>query len=133
MMSARAPSSWFPRLLFWLVTAGALLLISLVLLAPWLDDGTPRLDGQTRLLALFARDATVRRTAIGSAIGLLVTVSLALMSAAIAPSLCPIRNMFSLLIFGLRIKIAIVLNASSRLNGAVHLPHASPPVSPLDP
>jgi len=73
MTSARAPSTWFPRLLFWLATAGAVLLISLVLLAPWLDDGTPRPDGEPRLLALFARDATVRRTAIGSAIGLLVT------------------------------------------------------------
>ena len=66
MTSAYAPSTWLPRLLFWLVTTGAFLLLAFVVVAPWLD-------GETRLVGLFARDATVRRTAVASAVGLLVT------------------------------------------------------------
>jgi hypothetical protein len=66
MTSQRPSSSWLPQLLFWLTAAAALLLIMLVLVAPWLG-------GESRLVALFAHDATVRRTALGSAVGLLVT------------------------------------------------------------
>lgn len=59
---------WLPRILFGLTVALAMALTSLVFLAPWLsqtDDGP--------LLALFARDAVVRRTSLASAFGLLVT------------------------------------------------------------
>jgi hypothetical protein len=60
--------------LLFCVTAGlALALAALVLAAPALDqDGKPA-DGWPRLVAVFARDAVVRRTAIAAAVGLLVT------------------------------------------------------------
>jgi hypothetical protein len=60
------------RLLFWLVLGLAGLLILLVFLAPLLDNGRPA-DGGSRVLALFARDATLRRTAAASALGLAAT------------------------------------------------------------
>jgi hypothetical protein len=56
------------RLLFWLVVGAALALLGLVLLAPLLG-------AHSRLLGLFAGDATLRRTAVASALGLLVTAS----------------------------------------------------------
>jgi hypothetical protein len=59
--------SWLPRLLF-LVTLGlSALLFLLVLLSPLLDNG------EVRLLALFARDAAVRRTAVFTGLGLAAT------------------------------------------------------------
>jgi hypothetical protein len=58
-----------PRFLFRLACATAAMLFLLVLAAPWLDTG----DGAPGLLALFAYDATVRRTTLASAVGLLVT------------------------------------------------------------
>ena len=60
--------------LFWVTQAAAGLLMSLVFLTPLFDNDTEsRGDGWQRLVALFARDAAVRRTAIGSALGLAVT------------------------------------------------------------
>jgi hypothetical protein len=56
-----------PRLLYWLVIVLAAALFVLVLLAPVLDNGS------VRLLALFAGDPVVRRTALASGIGLIVT------------------------------------------------------------
>ncbi len=56
-----------PRLLHWLGLGLATLLFLLVALAPLLDPGT------SRWLALFARDVTLRRTTLASAIGLAVT------------------------------------------------------------
>jgi hypothetical protein len=62
-----------PRLLFCLTAGLALALGGLVLLAPWLDgEGSPP-DGWPRLVAVFARDVAVRRTASAAAVGLLVT------------------------------------------------------------
>jgi hypothetical protein len=62
-----------PRLLFCLTVALALALGGLVLLAPALDrDEAPR-HGWPRLVAVFARDTAVRRTAGAGAAGLLVT------------------------------------------------------------
>jgi hypothetical protein len=63
---------WLPRLCFLFTSIAALALLAAVLLAPWLlPERSP-----PRLLELFARDATVRRTAIGAAVGLLVTAFL---------------------------------------------------------
>jgi hypothetical protein len=55
------------RLLFLLTLGVSALLLLLVLLSPLLDSG------QVRLLALFAGDAAVRRTAVASALALAVT------------------------------------------------------------
>jgi hypothetical protein len=65
--------AWLPRLLFRLTLGLAVLLGLVVLLAPLLagDEGQP--DGWARVPALFARDATLRRTAVASAVGLAVT------------------------------------------------------------
>jgi hypothetical protein len=63
----------FPRLLFgfaWLAAAG---LISLVLVCPLLDNGEEQSAGWQKSVALFARDAVMRRTAVAGAIGLAVT------------------------------------------------------------
>jgi hypothetical protein len=66
-------SGWFPRLLFRLCFTAAVLLVGVVVLAPLLDDGTLQPEGVGRMLGLFARDATLRRTAIASAVGLVVS------------------------------------------------------------
>ncbi len=61
---------WLPRLL-WRFTLGiSILLILMVLAAPWLDTG------ERPWLTLFAKDAAVRRTTLASAIGLLATASI---------------------------------------------------------
>jgi hypothetical protein len=61
---------WLPRLL-WRVTLGAsILLILLVVSAPLLDFG------KWPWLTLFAKDITLRRTTLASAIGLLATASI---------------------------------------------------------
>jgi hypothetical protein len=57
------------RLLFGLAVGAAVLLLLAVLVAPWFDDG----QTSQQTVALFARDAALRRTSIASAIGLLVT------------------------------------------------------------
>src|SRR5438552_1532908 len=63
-----SPKPLLPRLLFALVCLLALALLGLLLAAPWIDSSS-------RLLALFARDETVRRTTLASALGLIVTAS----------------------------------------------------------
>jgi hypothetical protein len=72
-MVRRAATPWLPRLFSGLALATAGGLILLVLLTPWLDNGNGGHSRGERLLALFARDATVRRTAVASALGLVVT------------------------------------------------------------
>lgn len=72
-MARRLPPAWLPRLLFRCTILVAILLVALVALSPWLDDGKPSPQGWLRFVVLFARDATVRRTALGSAVGLSVT------------------------------------------------------------
>lgn len=64
---------WLPRLLFWLACAVAAGLVGLVLLAPLLARAAVTPGTAARWLDLFAADATVRRTAVASALGLLVT------------------------------------------------------------
>jgi len=73
-MPETAPTSaWLPRCLFWLALAGSALLAMLLFLTPLLHrEGTPT-DERSRVLALFAQDAVVRRTAFASAVGLTVT------------------------------------------------------------
>jgi hypothetical protein len=56
-----------PRLLFVLAFALSFLLVVLVIAAPLVDNG------EARLLSLFAHDPALRRTAVASAVGLIVT------------------------------------------------------------
>jgi hypothetical protein len=62
-------------LLFWLIWIQAVVLGGLVLIAPFLDRGDEQPDGSARLVALFARDVALRRTALASAVGLAVCAS----------------------------------------------------------
>jgi hypothetical protein len=61
----------FLRLLFSVTVLLAVLLTALVVLAPWLEGSAD--PGWDRLLAVFAHDTLVRRTALASAAGLVVT------------------------------------------------------------
>ena len=65
--------AWFSRLLFRLTVALAALLVVLVVAAPLLDRPEARPEGWRRVPALFARDVTLRRTAVASAVGLAVS------------------------------------------------------------
>ena len=69
-MPTRFGSVWLPRFLFRLSLVLATGLFLLVLLAPLLDNGSQY------LFTLFAKDATLRRTAIASAIGLTATAAI---------------------------------------------------------
>jgi hypothetical protein len=61
---------WLPRLLWRVTLVASVLLILLVATAPLLDSG------KRPWLMLFAKDPTVRRTTLASAIGLLATASI---------------------------------------------------------
>src|SRR5438876_24216 len=61
------------RLLFWLTCAASAALLGLVVFAPVLARES---GSAPRWLVLFARDAALRRTAIASALGLVVTASI---------------------------------------------------------
>jgi hypothetical protein len=61
------------RLLFLLTVTAALALALTVLFTPWFDADAASAEGWPRVLALFARDTTVRRTALASSAGLLAT------------------------------------------------------------
>jgi|ERR1019366_146469 hypothetical protein len=61
---------WLPLMLFGGTLLFAVLLLLLVVAAPYLVDVLPFAQD---LLKLFAADATVRRTSIAGAVGLLVT------------------------------------------------------------
>jgi hypothetical protein len=67
-MLERLRETWLPRLLFVLTSAAGLALLLAVTLAPYLF----RANGPA-LVRLFAQDAVVRRTAVASGLGLLVT------------------------------------------------------------
>jgi hypothetical protein len=62
-----------PRLLFVLTVGTAALLVLLVILSPLVHNGEVRPHGWARVLALFGHDATLRRTTLASALGLVVT------------------------------------------------------------
>jgi hypothetical protein len=59
---------WLPRICFAVVLAVALTLVGAVVIAPWL-----RLENPPPLFALFAQSGPVRRAALASALGLVVT------------------------------------------------------------
>jgi|SRR5579884_2459843 len=64
---------WLPRLLRWLSLLTAGVLFALVFLSPLLDNESAQAAGCQRLLALFAGDKSVRRSALASGVGLVVT------------------------------------------------------------
>jgi hypothetical protein len=72
-MSGRLRLAWLPRLLFRLTLGVSAVLVVVVLAAPLVDYGGPQPAGGWRLVAVCARDAALRRTAVASAIGLAVT------------------------------------------------------------
>ncbi len=72
-MARPVPPSWLPRLLFRLTVGLSGVLVLLVLLAPLFHRPEARAEGWGRLVALFALDPTLRRTALASALGLTVT------------------------------------------------------------
>lgn len=76
---------WLPRLLFGLTTGAAGALIALVILSPLLDNGAARPDGWPRVLAVFARDAVLRRITVAAALGLTVTALIFFRPATSAP------------------------------------------------
>lgn len=72
-MLRRLAFVWLPRILFRLALGLAALVLGLVFLCPLLDNGEAQPSGWARIVALFARDAALRRTAVASALGLAVT------------------------------------------------------------
>jgi hypothetical protein len=66
-------SFWLPWFLRWFFLALAGFLIILILACPFLDDGRETPNYGQSLLAAFASDRAVRRTAIASSLGLVVT------------------------------------------------------------
>jgi hypothetical protein len=65
----RLHNVWLPRLCFLTTLTVAIGLVAVVIVAPWLVPSV----AAPLLLELFAHDMTVRRTALASAAGLLVT------------------------------------------------------------
>jgi hypothetical protein len=61
------------RWLFRLAYAAALGLVVAVVAAPWIDTSETATTSWQRMVALFAKDAVLRRTSLASAAGLLVT------------------------------------------------------------
>jgi hypothetical protein len=72
-MSEAGPSPRLHRWLFHFTLGMTAALVSLVVVAPCLPRETLSQGGLGRILATFARDAVVRRTSLGAAVGLLVT------------------------------------------------------------
>jgi hypothetical protein len=72
-MSDGPRASLLPRVLFCVTLAVAAGLGGMVLASPALDAGGRAAGGWPRLVAVFARDAAVRRTAVAGALGLVVT------------------------------------------------------------
>jgi hypothetical protein len=72
-MSRRWRLTWLPPLLFRFTLLVGVILLGLVALSPLVDPPDERPRGWWKLVAVFARDATLRRTAVASAVGLAVT------------------------------------------------------------
>ena len=72
-MPGRKRWLWLPWLLFGLTLLAAGALTLLVVLCPVFDSAEPSPHLAPRVVALFARDVAVRRTALASAIGLAAT------------------------------------------------------------
>jgi hypothetical protein len=73
MAGRGARTFWLSRWLYGLSLSLAACLIFLVILAPFGDDGVVRPHGGGRWVTLFARDATLRKTTVATALGLAVT------------------------------------------------------------
>ena len=78
---------WLPRFLFGIALLSAAGLVVLVLFAPWLDNALYRPRGWSAVLAVFSRDALLRRTATASALGLAVSAYVFF-----RPASCPERG-----------------------------------------
>ncbi len=74
-MSRRPTTNWLAVLLWWSTAAVSAGLVLLVLFSPVIVARPGEESGPHPVLALFARDAVVRRTALASALGLMVTAS----------------------------------------------------------
>jgi hypothetical protein len=72
-MLRRFLSYWIPRFLFLLAVGTALVLLLLVSLAPMVHNTFLPGSGWSKVLHVFAEDVTLRRTAVASALGLIVT------------------------------------------------------------
>ena len=83
------PSSWFVRFLFRLTLSVSFFLILLVIVAPWVENRLPTGPAWARVGAMLARDKVVRRTSIGSAIGLGATAFVFFRSPAAPKRLSP--------------------------------------------
>jgi hypothetical protein len=70
-MAATSRKYWLQRFLFSLSVLVSGILFTVVIAAPAIDNEEQAPKGAARLTAVFARDATVRRTAIAAGIGLL--------------------------------------------------------------
>ncbi len=88
-MFGRLPSSWLPRFLFGLTVGLSAFLILLVFLCPWLDNGQVQSRGWPQVVGLFARDVTLRRTTLASALGLVVTACVFFRQPALPPRVPP--------------------------------------------
>jgi hypothetical protein len=69
-MWQRLQETWFPWTLFAMANFAAAILLALVFALPFVVDGLPFSNS---VLHLFVSDATVRRSSIAGAIGLVVT------------------------------------------------------------
>ncbi len=67
---------WLPPLLYRLTLGMAAALVALVIVAPFVDDPGLRARGWWWLVAAFARDTALRRTAIATALGLATTATI---------------------------------------------------------
>jgi hypothetical protein len=70
---SEAIADTLPTFFFWACWAAAGVLLALVFASPALDSAEEHPAGWQRPIAVFARDAAMRRTAIGAALGMAVT------------------------------------------------------------
>jgi hypothetical protein len=72
-MLDRLREVWLPRFLFVITVALAVALAGTVFLSPYLVEDDIQPAEWSRVIRLFALDGTVRKTALASSVGLLVT------------------------------------------------------------
>jgi hypothetical protein len=81
-----------PRFLFLATVVLSAGLILLVIAAPAVDNAASPSAGGGRVVRLFARDPTLRRTTVASAVGLLVTACVFFRLPPEAPKAKPLRD-----------------------------------------
>ena len=69
----RRANDWLNLLFHWLTVALAAGLMSLLLIAPWVDYSGDQPDRGLLVLRLFAQDVALRRIALVVALGLIIT------------------------------------------------------------